>query len=82
MRYSPPSWYSSNEVPEEKKREEASDVREEMYLDISVTHGPREDLEQAGLQRAGMQGRCGIADKDDSERAHRIATTVSPSVTT
>jgi hypothetical protein len=32
MRYRPPSWYSSNEVPEEKKREEASEVREEMYL--------------------------------------------------
>ena len=32
IRYIPPCRYSSNEVPEEKKREDASEVREEMYL--------------------------------------------------
>jgi hypothetical protein len=26
MRYRPPSWYSSNEVPDEKNSDEASDV--------------------------------------------------------
>jgi hypothetical protein len=32
MRYSPPSWYSSNEVPDEKNSDEASEVADEMYL--------------------------------------------------
>ena len=32
IRYDPASSVSSKDVPDEKKREEASDVREEMYL--------------------------------------------------
>ena len=39
IRYRPPSWYSSNEVPDEKKREEASDVREVMYR-VAITESP------------------------------------------
>jgi hypothetical protein len=39
MRYSPPSWYSSKEVPEEKKREDASEVREVMYR-VAMTVSP------------------------------------------
>jgi hypothetical protein len=39
MRYRPPSWYSSNDVPDEKNRDEASDVLEVMYR-VATTESP------------------------------------------
>lgn len=62
--YRPPSWYSSNEVPEEKKSEDASEVRDDMYLG-------NESAPTMPIQ--GPKTRF---------VTHRVATTVSPSLTT